>query len=308
MNNNIKKISVLLVIGIVMQSCSIVGLVQSHKSVTGDYVVELKPENSVGYYDMSINVIQGIAAFENGWFTSQTSAGKFMLINYLNDKGESQFNIRFNMDSHGQDLSLEQIEDNKLHLYTTIGHYDEDGASGMVRLIVTLPVKVDGKREMSNMTIEVDKEYNLKLRNSTPTLSEDKQKFAIRSGSTIVVGNKNDILNENIQNATIFEIDKTQLVGSQNEALWFQGIAMKDDLVYCITGNNSLGSSKQIFVYNLKGEVVKKHIIENSKLIGQLTEKHEPEGITFVGDQLYYTIMVKGKTGQNRKFLYKIGV
>ena len=40
-------------------------------------------------YDVSQNVIQGIAAFEDGWFTTQTSAKKFLLINYLNENGNS---------------------------------------------------------------------------------------------------------------------------------------------------------------------------------------------------------------------------
>lgn len=304
--HTIKKISLATMIVLIVQSCAVVGLVQSKKEVTGDYVVELKPQNSFGYYDMSINVIQGIAAFEDGYFTTQTSADKFLSINYLNEKGESVFNYRFDMSSHGQDLSLEKTAENELYLYTTIGHYNQDGASGLVRFKVDLPAKVNGKRAMSQLKITKDKEYHLHLNNATPTLSEDGKNFAIRSGNTIIVAPKEDVLKSDLSKAITFPLNKEQLKGKNEEILWFQGIAMKDNKVYCLTGNNSLHSLKQLFVYNLKGEVVQKHTIEKNDFAAQLEKKLEPEGITFVEDELFYTLIIKGKTGQNRKFLFKL--
>jgi hypothetical protein len=209
----LKKISVLLLIGLIIQSCSVLGLYQSKKEVTGDYEIELKPENSFGYYDMSINVIQGLAAFEGGFFTSQTSANKFLSINYLNNKGVSEFNQRLDIISHGQDLSLEKVSDTELYLYTTVGHYDEDGASGIVRIKVTLPESVSGKRDMSQMSVVIDQEYELKLRNSTPTLCEEGTHFAMRSGNTIIIATKDDVLNSDLSNAKQFDLYQSQLKG-----------------------------------------------------------------------------------------------
>lgn len=302
---NIYKISVLVVVSLLIQSCAIVGMQQAKKEYSGDYKVHLKPENDEGYYDMSINVIQGIASFEDGYFSATTSAGKYLLINYLDKTGTSLYNYRFNMDSHGQDLSLEQISENEVHLYTTIGHYDKDGASGIVRLVVVLPMKVNGVRDMSKIVVTVDESFELKLRNSTPTINEEKTHFAIRSGNTIVVVPKEDVFKSDMSNAVTFDIDKSQLLDG-DKVLWFQGIAMKDDLVYCYTGNSTIDSPKYIYVYNLKGEVVKKHTIDHHDFAKDIGTKYEPEGITFVGDDLFYLVMAKAGVGGNIKYLFKL--
>lgn len=289
-----------------LHACSIIGVVQSHKAVTGDYICELVPIDKDPVYDMSINVIQGIASFEDGWFTSQTSKSRFLLINFLNEKGESQFHKRLLIDSHGQDLSLEQISENKLHLYTTVGHYNEANVSHLLRIIVDLPPAVNGTRDMSKIEITLDKTYTLNLTNSTPTLSEDKKDFAIRSGNTIVIASKENVLKEDLSTATTFDLDPTQLKDKGGHTLWFQGIAMKDDQVYCMTGNNTIGSSKFLYVYNREGIVLEKHAIEKDEFAMQLKHKLEPEGISFKNDTLFYTIMIKGGTGGNRKFLFEL--
>ena len=290
----------------ILHSCSILGVVQSHKEVTGDYVCELVPIDKDPVYDMSINVIQGIASFEDGWFTSQTSKSRFLLINFLNNKGESVFHKRLLIDSHGQDLSLEQVAENKLYLYTTEGHYNEDNASNLVRIIVEMPSAINGKRDMSKIEVKLDKTYELNLTNSTPALSEDKKEFAIRSGNTVVIATKEDVLNGDLSNSSSFNLNPSQLTGKNGETLWFQGIAMKDDRIYCMTGNNSIGSVKLLYVYNRQGDVLEKHSIEKDEFAMQLKHKLEPEGITFKEDKLFYTIMIKGGTGGNRKFLFQL--
>ena len=302
---NLYKISFLVLIGLLVQSCAIVGMQQAKKEYSGDYEMHLKPVNDEGYYDMSINVIQGITSFEDGFFTAQTSASKYLSINYLDKSGKSLYNHRFNMDSHGQDLSLEQISETEVHLFTTIGHYNKDGASGIVRLVVTLPMKENGVRDMSKITIAADEEYDLKLRNSTPTINEEKTHFAIRSGNTIVVASKADVFKSDLSNAVTFDINKEQLLDGET-VLWFQGIAMKNDLVYCYTGNSTIDSPKYIYVYNLEGEVVNKHTIDHHDLAKVIGTKNEPEGMTFVGDDLYYLVMAKAGTGGNIKYLFKL--
>ncbi len=304
-NKTINIFGIFLVV-ILVQSCSIVGLVQSHKDVTGDYIVELKPQNSFGYYDMSINVIQGIASFEDGWFTAQTSAKKYLSINYLNSNGESVFNHRFTINSHGQDLSLEQISDTVLYLYTTVGKYDKPGASGILRIKVVLPDKVDGVRDMSNLSVTLDGEYCIELDNSTPTLSEDKQHFAIRSGKSIIIASKQDVLNNDLSNSLSFDLDNSQIEDENGNPMWFQGIAMKNDKVFCFTGDNVLENPKLLYVYDTSGNIIEKHKIEKIEFAKQLHTKLEPEGLTFIGDDLHYTIIIKGKTGRNRKFLFKL--
>lgn len=299
-------ILILIVIELLTKSCSVVGLVQSHKNYSGDFLHELHPVDSYVDFDRSINVIQGITAFEEGWFTAQTSANKYLIINYLNKDGNSEFNIRINTISHAQDLSLEQISENELYLYTTLGYYDKEGASGVLRLKVILPEKDNGKRDMSKLLITKDTEYHLHLDNCTPSLSEDKSFFALRTGNRVLVVTKESLLDENIKIKANFPLDKSQLIDDNKMHLWFQGIAMKDNLIYCLTGNNSIDSPKYIYVYNLEGKVVKKHTIDKNNFAKSIGYKYEPEGLTFVGNDLYYTVMTKAKTGGNRKFLYKL--
>ncbi len=305
---NLIKISVITGIFLIIESCSIIGLVQSKKKISGNFITELKPVDSGKEYDRSINVIQGIASFEDGWFVSQTSAGKYLLINYLNSSGESVYNTRILIDSHAQDLSLEQVSDTELYLYTTVGSYNKKGASGILRLKVILPDKKLGKRAMKQLKIVQDKVFDLGFDNSTPTINEEKNKFAVRSGNKVVINSKEALLNGNFsENAIKFPINVSQLKDAENY-LWFQGIAMKDDLVYCLTGNNSIDSPKYIFVYNLKGEVIKRMTLNHNDFAKSIGHKYEPEGLTFVGNTLYYTIMTKGKTGGNRKFLFKLNL
>jgi len=302
------KISMLIGLLWIVQSCAVVGVLQSKKVFIGDFITELKPVDSAKEYDRSINVIQGIAAFENGWFVSQTSASKYLLINYLDNNGKSLFNRRILVNSHAQDLSLEQVSDTELYLYTTVGEYNRKGASGLLRLKVILPEKVNGKRDMAQLKISLDSIFDLELNNSTPTINEAKTNFAIRSGNKVLIILKKSLLHgDYTDNIIKFSLDSSQLKDGDTY-LWFQGIAMKDNLVYCLTGNNSVDSPKYIYVYKLNGEVVKKIALNHNDFAKSIGDKYEPEGLTFQGNTLYYTIMTKAKTGGNRKFLFKINI
>ena len=276
---------------------------------TPEFVVKLVPEDRGSIADpsdRSINVVQGLASFEGGWFTSQTSQSKFLIINYLGSDGVSQFDIKLDLNSHAQDLSLEIISDNELYLYTSEGFFkDGDVArgSGMVRLHVTLPAKTNGDRDMSKIIIVEDKQYDLNYINSTPTISEDKSKFAIRSNHTIHVNSKENI-DDGIYNEVIYRFE---LDGDQSSS-WFQGIAMKDDLVYCLTGDNKITSVKKLFVYDNRGVAISKSIFYLEDFGLDAKTKLEPESLTFVGDDLYMCIMTEKPDGAsgNLKFLFKL--
>ena len=295
----------LVVVGaLLIQSCSIVGLFQANKKIEGDYVLELHPRDSHPVHDRSINVIQGFASFEDGFFTSQTTADTYLILNYIDSKGDSQFATRFTVNSHAQDLSLEQISEDSLVLYTTIGAFDKDGASGIMTLGVKLPPKENGVRDMSKISVGMLEKYQLGYRNCTPTISTDNKKIALRSGNSIYFGNKEDVLSRNKDKISHFDISMEQLRGQKGETLWFQGIAMDENNIYCLTGNGTIDSEKKIFVYNLNGEVVKKVKIEE-KQMGRGSLKLEPEGLTIVDGNLYFLLMVKAKVGGNRKFMFK---
>ena len=260
-------------------------------------------------YDVSQNVIQGIAAFEDGWFTTQTSAKKFLLINYLNENGNSIYNIKLDAVSHGQDLSLEIISDTELFLYTSRGNFDETRNTGMLRLIVSLPEKSNGIRDMSKINIVIDKEYDFNYTNSTPTINEDRSKFAIRSNTTILIHDKENVNSNEFNPLYYFELSKEQLIDNEGESMWFQGIVMEDNIVFCLTGNNSVTTDKAIFAYDEKGIVISKYIFNWEDFDLNVEEKFEPESLVIKNGQLYFAIMTKSfeKEG-NIKYLYRLKV
>lgn len=263
--------------------------------------------------DRSINVIQGLASFENGWFTSQTSSSKYLIINYLGADGISQFNVKLNVNSHAQDLSLEMISDTELYLYTSEGSFkdgDVTRGSGMVRLHVTLPLKDgSGNRDMSNLVIVLDDSYDLNYINSTPTISEDKSHFAIRSNATIHVISKENIESGNFSDIEYrFELHAEQLVDNLGSSIWFQGIAIKDGVTYCLTGDNKINSIKKLFLYNTSGTVISKSSFTFEDFGLAAESKLEPESLSFMGDDLYMAMMTEKPDGAsgNLKFLFKL--
>ncbi len=279
-------------------------------NITPTFVTELNPiDNNAVSYDVSRNVIQGIASFENGWFVTQKSGTSLLLINYLDENGVSLFHKRLYINSHGQDLSLEQTSDNELNLFTSKGAFDGIRNTGIYKLLVQLPEKINNERDWSLTDISVTTSYDLNYTNSTPTLDESKQNFAIRSNNTILMHSKTSIETNDYTALQHFELNNGQLVDNLNLNMWFQGIAMKDNLVYCLTGNERLTSNKTLFIYNQSGIAVEKYSFDVDNLNQIFYEKCEPEGLTFKDNELYFTIMTKSEIELgNIKYLYKITI
>ena len=89
--------------------------------------------------------------------------------------------------------------------------------------------------------------------------------------------------------------------------MWFQGIAMKNDFIYCLTGNEKLDSHKKIYKYNQEGIAVQKLVFDKTNIAQEIAIKLEPEGLSILGNKLFFTIMTKNElsTG-NIKYLYSI--
>jgi len=268
------------------------------------YIATLNPIDDLGATtDVSKNVIQGIASFENGWFVTQKSGNSILLINYLDENGVSLYHKRLLINSHGQDLSIEQISANELYLYTTTGTFGNTRASGILKLKVSL----NDARDWSLTEIDAEATYNLNYTNCTPSLSEDNTQFAIRSFHSILIHNKQGIESLNFNITTQFELNEEQLRDNGNFSMFFQGIAMKDDLVYCLAGNEKVGTEKNIYVYNQDGTVSEKYIFDRTDFNQTFYEKFEPEGLTIKDNQLYFTIMTKSQTETgNIKYLYNL--
>lgn len=309
--NYLNKLLILLFV-IVICSCSKDDDNQKYVSahIMPTFVTSLHPVDEEGQsYNVANNVIQGIASFEDGWFVAQTSGNSVLLLNYLNAYGESLFRKRIYVDSHGQDLSVEVISENELYLYTTIGAFGENRNTGILKLKVLLSSIVNDQRDWSSTSITVENQFDLNYSNSTPALNEDKSQFAIRSANTIYVHNKTNVESLNFNPQYNFQLHPEQLSDNGNYSMFFQGIAMKDNNVFCLAGNEKIGTHKNIFVYNQNGLVTDKFTFDRNDLSQNFYDKFEPEALTFKNDELYFSIMTKSEvTTGNIKYLYKINL
>jgi hypothetical protein len=278
--------------------------------VNPTFITRLNPIDDSGVgSDISKNVIQGIAAFENGWFVTQKSGTSILLINYLDADGVSLFHKRLAINSHGQDLSLDQTEENELNLYTSKGTFGGNRNTGIYKLLVQLPEKVNDERDWSLTNITVTTSYDLNYTNATPTIDESKQHFAIRSKNTVLIHSKIRIESLDYTATSHFELNEGQLEDDVNLNMWFQGIAMKDGMVYCLTGNEKITSIKKIYRYNQSGIAEEKYSFGESNFSQTFYDKIEPEGLSIIGNNLYFTIMTKNEIEEgNIKYLYKIPI
>ena len=278
----------------------------AEERVTPKLITQLHPvDDELVSYKVSNNVIQGITAFENGWFTTQTSANTTLLINYLDANGNSLFHKRLSVDSHGQDLSLEVISNNELYLYTSIGPFNDNRNTGILRL----KVQLTENRDWNQATISIDRIYALNYSNCTPSLNTTKDKLAIRSKNSVLVHLKENIEANNYSPLYHFDLNEGQLKDNEHRNMWFQGIAMQNDLVYCLTGNATETSHKKIFVYNDKGLVTKKYFFDKKDFDIEIDLKFEPESLYLLDNKLYFLIMTKNSEMEgNIKYLYRVGI
>ena len=257
-----------------------------------DLVAKLHTKDTSETKSYAGRVVQGITSYDGYWVTTQTAEDKFLVVNFLDQNGVSEYNERIMYPSHGQDLSIEYNEAQRLlYLYTT-----STQRNGIARIAYSL----DG---LLPKLISVD-EYDLKCKRCTPTISEDKNYFAVKDKKEILIYDKNKIVENKTKEALLyrFKLDERQT----KKGLWFQGIAMKDNLVYCLSSDSALESEKLLFVYDLSGKVVFHTKLEAGKQEAlKEGKKYEFEGLTFKGNALYTTVM-SGKSGRNIKRLYKI--
>lgn len=239
------------------------------------------------------NVIQGIANFKDFWITTQTSNNKFLIINFLDEKGNSIFNQRINYPSHGQDLSIEYIkEQNILKLYTVSTDW---------KGLVSFDFKIEDEKISY---LESFNEINLQCKHCTSTLDTTENFFAVKDVKDITIYDKNISLENNKENAIItkFKLNPKQTIKGQH----FQGIEMRNNLIYCLTSSEKIDENKYLFVYDMNGKVVYfSELIVGKDFAIEEGDKYELEGLTFKDNALYTTVMT-GKKGKNIKRLYKI--
>lgn len=236
------------------------------------------------------NVIQGLAYHDGIWITSQTQSDKAVVLNFFKNY-KSIFNFKIPYPTHAQDLSVSYDKDKKLlSLYTVSKDW-----SGVVRFTLDLSQENPILREIN--------EFDLSCKHCTSTISSDSKYFTSKNSKEINVFSSKDVFENKMPKAlSSFNLDKEQT----KKGISFQGIAMQDEIIYTLSGNDSLDSDKWLIVYDIKGKVLyKDKVIAGKEEALKEGNKYEPEALEIVGNELYATFM-SGQTGKNIKRLYKI--
>lgn len=236
------------------------------------------------------NVIQGLAYHDGVWITSQTQSDKAVVLNFFKDY-KPVFNFTIPYPTHAQDLSASYDKDKKLlFLYTVSKDW-----FGVVRFTLDL--------SQENPILREIKEFDLFCKHCTSTISSDNKYFASKNGKEINIFSSEDIFeNKKPKALSSFKLDKEQT----KKGMYFQGIAMQDEIIYTLSGNASFDSDKWLIVYDIKGKVLyKDRVIAGKEEALKEGNRYEPESLEIVGNELYATFM-SGQTGKNIKRLYKI--
>ncbi len=241
------------------------------------------------FYTKSGNVIQGITYFENNWIFSQTHSNKSITFSIFNDNLKLRQTINIKYPSHAQDLSIVKYKD-KLYLLTTGKQWEGVAVFELIK-------------KNNKFKIVFRKNLKLSIGKNTPTISAEGNYLATFANNTIYIFDFK-MLNEkqSVKPFYSFIIDKTQRQKHQ----WRQGISMKNNKIYLLSGDANIEHPKYLVVYDAYGKVLEKRKLkvnkQNAKKEGN---KLEVEGLTFKGNTLYTTIMT-GYNGKNKKQLLKI--
>ena len=244
----------------------------------------LKPKDSFTKVDNSQNVLQGIVSYKNRWIVTQAVGKKRLLFNLLDSNGLSIANRQINYASHGQDLSIEEINSTSLYLYT-VGRKNR----GIVRFKITLP-----RDNYQKLNIRWDREFLKKAKKSTVTLSEDKQYLLTYNKGIIKIYKKEELIK-----GVVRVISKFPILNEQKK-IWFQGIVMYGDTIFTLSGKNTIFDKKILAIYTKKGLLLDKYYIEAKDITPRVytsNDRWELEGLTFRDQKIYTTInsFVDGK-------------
>ena len=235
------------------------------------------------------NVIQGISYFEKNWIFSQTHSNKTITFNIFDDNLKLKQTIDVRYPSHAQDLSVLKTK-NKVFLFTTGKHWDGVAVFELIK-------------KNNKFKIVFRKNLKLGIGKNTPTISTDGKYIATFGNNTIYIFDFK-MLNkkQSVKPLYSFIIDKTQRQKHQ----WRQGIAMKSNKIYLLSGDANIEHPKYLVIYDAYGKVLEKKTLKIDKQSAKKEgNKLEVEGLTFKGNALYTTIMT-GYNGKNKKQLLKI--
>ena len=171
---------------------------------------------------------------------------------------------------HAQDLSIEYIDESDFRLWTS--NQNGDGASR---------INFNGSSTTFTSYSLLPSGYS----SSTPTVSTNGKYLVVRgyqsSINRISVYYLSEVINSNGgAGVTPFLEFDTHPDQNNSQTMKFQGILCDNDVIYCLTGYNTIADNKLLYAYTLKGEVLfKKELTTGKDWAVDEGNKWEPEGM-----------------------------
>jgi hypothetical protein len=280
--------------------------------------VELFPHNTHGIIRTShYPWNQGIAVMPNGYYVSSLNlreknnvgkyVEKYILFNLFDPNGKSIGNVQVDYPSHGQDLSIEQVNNNLYYLYS------HSPAKGTIAKFIFKTNNInfdDIKYNDVKLDIKYDKRIFMDNQATFPTssINEEKNTFVtvgylntIPTAKKLTITTRNKANNNFINN---FKFD----ISAPNMGFYNQGIAMSHQKIYLLRGHwlaNDDGEDKQyskkkLYVFNANnGDLINSYTFDLKKHKNYI--RIEPEGLTIVNNQLYVCLATRGVDNKNSR-------
>ena len=247
---------------------------------------------------------QGIAMLDNGFYLmsknikKKNSVGKYvdryLNFNLFDRTGKSVANAQLDYASHGQDLSVMKISENSYHVYTS-----KNNGQGIARFVLNTS-NIDFNNPVYNDTLlDITFDEDIALTGgtaSTPTLNDEKDKFAIVSYK-----NKQVLYIEVIDRQTKKRLNRFELdINIESNGYYTQGIAMKGNNIYILRGHwltDGDHNVKKLFVMNaMTGDRIKSYSfsLQNASSYDRI----EPEGMEIIGDTVF--VLLPTRKGEKR--------
>ena len=236
---------------------------------------------------------QGIAILDNGFYLMsknikvKNSIGKgvdkYISFNLFDNTGKSVANTQLDYSSHGQDLSLEKVANNRYYVYSS----KHDG-KGISRFIMdTSNIDFNSNVE-NNLLLDISFDRDMTFDNgyaTTPTINEEKDKYAIVSYK-----NKRTLYIDVIDKKTKKLLKKSELdISGSSSGYYTQGIAMKGNYIYVVRGHwltDGDYNVKKLYIINAStGNRLKSYSFSLQKASSY--ERIEPEGLAIIDDKLF---------------------
>ena len=220
----------------------------------------------------------------------ESNSNNNLLVNKLTSEGKSLGHITLTNLGHGNGLGFERLPDNSIRLWTDYVPVDSHGYGTQIARF-----NFDNPSEVSSYDL-CPKGYKVPF----VTIDNDNRTLLMRAVNKktkeelIFVFSLDEVLKGGKKPKLSFAIDSAQRIQS------FQGLHVKDNVIYILTGDSSIYTPKLLYGYDQSGKVLfRKRVKAGSDFAADNGGYYEPEGLYIyknpeTGEKRVYVGIVTG--------------